>query len=62
MSASRTVRAARLKEHGKPLVIKEVELREPREGEVLVELQFAGSHGIQRNNEIMQAPRTGEPY
>jgi NADPH:quinone reductase len=48
MSATRTVRAARLKEHGKPLVIKEVELRDPREGELLVELQFAGVNPIDR--------------
>jgi NADPH2:quinone reductase len=48
MSPSRTVRAARLKEHGKPLHVKEVELRDPREGEVLVELQFAGVNPIDR--------------
>lgn len=48
MNPARTVRAARLKEHGKPLQIKEMELREPHEGEVLVELQFAGVNPIDR--------------
>lgn len=46
MSSARTVRAARLKEHGKPLHVKEVELPEPREDEVLVELQFAGVNPV----------------
>ena len=46
MNRSRTVRAARLKEHGKPLHVKEVELPEPRDGEVLVELQFSGVNPI----------------
>ena len=46
MNRSRTVRAARLKEHGKPLHVKEVELPEPREDEVLVELQFGGVNPI----------------
>ncbi len=48
MSPSRRVRAARLKEHGKPLVVKEVELAEPREGEVLVDLEFGGINPIDR--------------
>jgi NADPH:quinone reductase len=48
MNPPRRVRAARLKEHGKPLHVKEVELREPREDEVLVELQFAGVNPIDR--------------
>ncbi len=48
MNSPRKVRAARLKEHGKPLVVKEVELREPREGEVLVDLQYGGVNPIDR--------------
>jgi NADPH2:quinone reductase len=48
MNPPRRVRAARLKEHGKPLHVKEVELREPRDDEVLVELQFAGVNPIDR--------------
>lgn len=48
MNRSRTVRAARLKEHGKSLHVKEVELREPRDDEVLVELQFGGVNPIDR--------------
>ncbi len=41
-----TVRAARLYEHGKPLIVESVELPEPGEGEVLVELEFAGVNPI----------------
>ena len=37
-----TARAARLHRHGDPLVIEEVELREPSGGEVRVELEFGG--------------------
>jgi NADPH:quinone reductase len=48
VSPPRRVRAARLKEHGKPLVVKEVELAEPREGEVLVDLEFGGVNPIDR--------------
>lgn len=46
MNPARRVRAARLKEHGKPLHIKEVELPEPREDEVLVELRFGGVNPV----------------
>lgn len=48
MNATRKVRAARLKEHGKPLHVVEVELRAPREDEVLVELQFGGVNPVDR--------------
>ena len=48
MNSSRKVRAARLKEHGKPLVVKEVELPEPGEDEVLVELQYSSVNPIDR--------------
>ncbi len=41
-----TVRAARLHEHGKPLVIESVDLPEPNEDEVLVELEFGGVNPI----------------
>jgi NADPH:quinone reductase len=44
--ASTTVRAARLKSHGEPLVIESVELAAPAEGEVLVKLSFAGVNPI----------------
>lgn len=40
------VRAARLHEHGKPLVVESVELGEPGEDEVLVELEFGGVNPI----------------
>jgi NADPH:quinone reductase len=43
-----TVNAARLHEHGKPLVVEPVDLPEPGEGEVRVELQFAGVNPIDR--------------
>lgn len=43
-----TVRAARLHKHGEPLKIDAVELPEPREGEVLVDLAFAGVNPIDR--------------
>ncbi|HUE25702.1 MAG TPA: zinc-binding alcohol dehydrogenase family protein [Solirubrobacteraceae bacterium] len=48
MNPPRRVRAARLKEHGKPLAVKDVELREPREDEVLVELQYGGVNPFDR--------------
>lgn len=48
MNATRKVRAARLKMHGKPLHIMEVELREPREDEELVELLFGGVNPVDR--------------
>jgi NADPH2:quinone reductase len=41
-----TVRAARLHEHGKPLIVESVELPEPGDGEVLVELEFGGVNPI----------------
>src|SRR5258708_38647826 len=40
------IRAARLEEHGRPLVVEDVELREPREDEVLVDLQFGGINPV----------------
>ena len=46
MSARSTVRAARLHEHGKPLEIEEVELPEPSEHEIRVELQFGGVNPV----------------
>jgi NADPH2:quinone reductase len=42
------VRAARLHKHGEPLTIETVELPQPREGEVLVDLAFAGVNPIDR--------------
>jgi NADPH2:quinone reductase len=44
----RTIRAARLHEHGAPLVIEEVELPEPGPEEVRVELEFAGVNPVDR--------------
>jgi NADPH2:quinone reductase len=41
-----TVRAARLHKHGQPLKIETVELPEPHEGEMLVDLAFAGVNPI----------------
>jgi NADPH2:quinone reductase len=43
-----TVRAARLHKHRAPLKIETIELPEPREGEVLVDLAFAGVNPIDR--------------
>jgi NADPH2:quinone reductase len=40
------IRAARLHEHGRPLKVEDVELREPGEDEVLVELQFGGINPV----------------
>jgi NADPH2:quinone reductase len=48
MNATRTVHAARLKEHGKPLHVKEVPLPQPGDGEALVELEYAGVNPIDR--------------
>jgi len=41
-----TVRAARLHEHGKPLVVESVELPRPGEDELVVELEFGGVNPI----------------
>jgi NADPH2:quinone reductase len=43
-----TVTAARLQEHGKPLTVEQVELPEPGEGDLRVELQFGGVNPIDR--------------
>ena len=43
-----TVRAARLHEHGQPLVTEPFELPEPRTGELRVELDFAGVNPVDR--------------
>jgi len=48
MSASPTVRAARLIEHGQPLRIEPVALPEPGDDELLVTLQFAGVNPVDR--------------
>ena len=45
---SETVRAARLHQHGEPLVVERVVLPEPTEGEVRVELEFGGVNPIDR--------------
>jgi NADPH2:quinone reductase len=47
-----SVRAARLVEHGKPLEIQEIELPKPRDGEVLVELSYAGVNPVDRYNAL----------
>ena len=41
-------RAARLHAHGKPLVVEEVDLPAPGDGEVLVEMAFAGVNPVDR--------------
>ncbi|MGA2014839.1 MAG: hypothetical protein ABSH51_30525 [Solirubrobacteraceae bacterium] len=46
--ASTTIAAARLRRHGEPLVVEQVELPEPGEGEVRVALQYAGVNPIDR--------------
>lgn len=43
-----TIRAARLVAHGTPLQIQEIELPEPADGEVLVELAYAGVNPVDR--------------
>lgn len=48
MFAPATVRAARLHEHGAPLVIEQAELREPGADEVRVALEFAGVNPVDR--------------
>lgn len=47
-----SVRAARLLEHGKPLEVQDVELPKPRDGEVLVELSYAGVNPVDRYNAL----------
>ena len=42
------VRAARLKHHGQPLEVEPVELPEPADGEVVVELAFGGVNPVDR--------------
>lgn len=44
------VRAARLIEHGKPLELQEIELPTPADGEVLVELAYAGVNPVDGYN------------
>jgi NADPH:quinone reductase len=46
--APNPIRAARLHEHGQPLVIEAIELPEPEEDEVRVELEFAGVNPVDR--------------
>ena len=46
--STRTISAARLREHGRPLVIESVALPEPGPDEVLVELEFAGVNPVDR--------------
>lgn len=48
VSGSDTVRAARLTEHGRPLVVDEVVLPQPAAGEVRVDLAFGGVNPIDR--------------
>jgi NADPH2:quinone reductase len=45
---AQAVNAARLKEHGKPLVVEALELPDPGQDEVRVELEFAGVNPIDR--------------
>lgn len=52
MSRGMTVRAARLVEHGLPLEVQEIELPKPRDGEVLVELSYAGVNPVDRYNAL----------
>src|ERR1019366_4273235 len=42
------IRAARLHEHGQPLVLETIELAAPAAGEVRVELQFGGVNPVDR--------------
>jgi NADPH2:quinone reductase len=49
---TRTVRAARLHAHGEPLVVDEVELAEPTEGEVVVDMSFGGVNPVDRYNAL----------
>jgi NADPH2:quinone reductase len=44
----RTVEAARLHEHGRPLQVESVDLPDPGDDEVLVELEFAGVNPVDR--------------
>jgi NADPH2:quinone reductase len=48
-SGSDTVRAARVHQHGEPLVVEDVELPEPGEDEVRVALEFGGVNPIDRS-------------
>jgi NADPH:quinone reductase len=45
---SETVRAVQLRTHSEPPTVAEVELREPAEGEVVVDLAFAGVNPVDR--------------
>jgi NADPH2:quinone reductase len=44
----REIKAARLIEHGKPVEIQQLELPEPSDGEVLVDLRYAGVNPVDR--------------
>lgn len=56
---STTTTAARLHEHGAPLRVEEVALAEPRDGEVLVELAYAGVNPVDRYTAAGQVAADG---
>lgn len=47
---TRTVRAVQLRDHATPPAVQQVELREPEDGEVLVELTYAGVNPVDAYN------------
>lgn len=56
---SRTTTAARLHEHGSPLRVEEVALPEPGDGEVVVDLAFAGVNPVDRYTAAGQVASDG---
>jgi NADPH2:quinone reductase len=51
--------AARLHEHGKPLVVEEVELPTPQAGEVVVDLEYGGVNPVDRYNALGRVAAAG---
>ncbi len=58
-TAGRTVRAARLVEHTKPLVVRRVPLPEPGPDDVVVEMAFAGVNPVDRYGAIGRVAADG---
>lgn len=57
--AARTVRAARLVEHGRPLEVGPVPLAEPGNGEVVLEMAYAGVNPVDRYVTLGRVGRDG---
>lgn len=59
MIASRTVLAARLHEHGRPLLVEETAVADPGADEVVVEMAFGGVNPVDRYNALGRVAADG---